>query len=140
MLVKQRRRTGNSHANGHVKILSCAAKSCPPEKPGGKRPFEAVKVSLWRTEARLAAIEEQRLQNDADCYADSLGAGRIKLPSGSSVCWSGRHGDDEPAKVIAAQIWPLPPMPIIELVRRKILSLGRIDSVAFARAVEELPR
>jgi len=33
MLVKQRHRTGNSQANGHVKILSCAAKSCPPEKP-----------------------------------------------------------------------------------------------------------
>jgi hypothetical protein len=30
MLVKQRHRTGNSQANRHVKILSCAAKSCPP--------------------------------------------------------------------------------------------------------------
>jgi hypothetical protein len=30
MLVKQRHRTGNSQANRHVKILSCASKSCPP--------------------------------------------------------------------------------------------------------------
>jgi hypothetical protein len=32
LLVKQRRRTGNSQANWRVKIQSCAAKSCPPEK------------------------------------------------------------------------------------------------------------
>ena len=32
MLVKQRRRTGNSQANWGVKIQSCAAKSCQPEK------------------------------------------------------------------------------------------------------------
>jgi hypothetical protein len=37
MLVKQRRRTGNSQANGRVKILSCAAKSCPSGGRAWKR-------------------------------------------------------------------------------------------------------
>ena len=91
-------------------------------------------------EAKAAALEEQRLQDAADGWAESLGAGDVRLPSGSSVCWEGRFGDDHPPKVVAAQIWPLPPMPIIELVRRGILSRSRIDPVAFERAVRELVR
>ena len=91
-------------------------------------------------EAKAAALEEQRIQDAADGWAESLGGGGVRLPAGSSVCWSGRHGDDQPAKVIAAQIWPLPPMPITELVRRGILSHGRLHPPAFERAVKELVR
>ena len=60
MLVKQRRRTV-IEVNGRVKILSCAAKSCPPEKPTSMTPAAAAA----RVSSTYETLDEAALKSEA---------------------------------------------------------------------------
>jgi hypothetical protein len=72
MLVKQRHRTGNSQANRHVKILSCAAKSCPPGETYINDPRPMRRHPIWY---RMTPIV-MRLHECSDRFEN----GRIFLP------------------------------------------------------------